>query len=228
MPSTLVHVALAGLVGTALLSDHFDSKSVLVVMGAVAFIDFDVFVGLVFPGTHRAAFHTLLLPLAVGALLAYDLRVRERSRSWIRARWGDRGVRIAWVSVFAVTVAGIGPDLFFNGANLFYPLHDRFYELSGHLIYSDQRGFVQTFVDVSFEFLTEESAERTGEAAQSSGETVRTTENTHYKTGVDPSRDEGPEDVERVFYIVTSGERLLVALTGYAVVGLRLWEERRD
>lgn len=228
MPSTLVHAALAGLVGTALLADEFDGRAVLVVMAATAFVDLDAFVGLVLPGTHRAAFHTLLLPLALGAVLVYDLRVRERERSRIRARWDARGARVAWVSVFAVTVAGVGPDLFFNGVNLFYPIHDRFYDLSGHLIYSDQRGLVQTFVDVSFDFLTEESAEGGGEAAaQSSEGTVRTTENTHYKTGVDPSRD-GSEDVERIFYVVTSGERLLLALTGYAVVGLRLWEERRN
>jgi len=219
MPSTLVHVALAGLVGAALLAEEFDGRAIAVVMAAVAFVDLDVFVGLVLPGTHRAAFHTLLFPLALAALLYYDVGVRDRS--WLSARWGSRGVRIAWVSVFAVTVAGIGPDLFLNGVNLFYPLHDQFYELTGRLIYSDQRGFVQTFVELDFELLTES-------AAQATDETVRTTENTHYRTGVDPSRGETTEDVERIFYIVTSGERLLLALTGYAVVGLRLWEERRS
>jgi hypothetical protein len=219
MPSTLVHVALAGLVGAALLAEEFDGRTIAVVMAATAFVDLDVFVGLVLPGTHRAAFHTLLFPLALGALLYYDLRISERSR--ILDRWGARGARVAWVSVFAVTVAGIGPDLFLNGVNLFYPLHDQFYELTGRLVYSDQRGFVQTFVEFDFELLTEP-------AARATDETVRTTENTHYRTGVDPSRGETTEDVERIFYIVTSGERLLLALTGYAVVGLRLLEERRN
>jgi len=219
MPSTLVHVALAGLVGTALLAEEFDARTVAVVMAATAFVDLDVFVGLVVPGTHRAAFHTLLFPLSLGALLYYDVRIRERSR--ILGRWGTRGVRTAWVSVFAVTAAGIGPDLFLNGVNLFYPLHDQFYEVTGRLIYSDRRGFVQTFVEIDFDLLTEP-------AAQATDETVRTTENTHYRTGVDPSRGDPAEDVERIFYIVTSGERLLLALTGYAVVGLRLFEERRN
>lgn len=219
MPSTLVHVALAGLIGTALLADEFDVRAIAVVMAATAFVDLDVFVGLVLPGTHRAAFHTLLVPLAVGAVLYYDLRVRERS--WVVTRWGARGARVAWVSVAAVTFAGIGPDLFLNGVNVFYPIHDRFYDFSGHLVYSDQRGVVQTFVDFDFDFLTESAVAETDQ-------TVQTTENTHYKTGVDPSRGESTEDVERVFYIVTSGERLLLALTGYAVVGLRLWEERRS
>lgn len=214
MPSTLVHVGLAGLIGAALLADYFDARSVLTVMAATAFIDLDVFVGLVFPGTHRAAFHTLLLPLALGALLYYDFRVRGRERSWVRARWGARGVRVGWVSLVAVTLAGIAPDLFFNGVNLFYPVHDRFYDLSGHLIYSDQRGLVQTFVDF--------------ELRPSDPEQIRTTENTHYRTGVDPSRDSEPEEVERIFYIFTSGERLLLALTGYTVVGMRLWTERRN
>ncbi|WP_135806264.1 metal-dependent hydrolase [Halorussus marinus] len=219
MPSTLVHVALAGLVGTALLAEEFDARAIAVVMAATAFVDLDVFVGLVVAGTHRAAFHTLLVPLALGAVLYYDVRLRERSR--LAARWETRGVRVAWVSVFAVAVAGIGPDLFLNGVNLFYPVHDQFYELTGRVIYSDQRGVVQTFVDLDFDFLTEP-------AARATDQTVRTTDNTHYRTGVDPSRGETTEDVERIFYIVTSGERLLLALTGYAVVGLRLREERRN
>ena len=219
MPSTVIHVALAGLVATALLGEEFDGRAVLAVMGATAFIDLDVFVGVVLAGTHRAAFHTLLLPLSVGALLYYDLRVRDRSRSWVRARWGARGVRIGWVSLVAVTFAGIGLDAFFNGVNLFYPLHDRFYDLSGQLLYSNQRGLVQTFVE--FDFLTEE-------AAGSADETVRTTENTHYRTGVDPSKGREPENVERIFPIAMTGERFVLALTGYCAVGLRLWTERRN
>ncbi|WP_132059462.1 metal-dependent hydrolase [Halorussus amylolyticus] len=220
MPSTVVHVALAGLVGTALLADDFDGRSILVVMAATAFLDLDVFVGLVIPGTHRAAFHTLLLPVALGAILAWDVRVRGSERSRVRARWGGRGVRVGWVTLVAVTFAGIGLDLFFNGVNLFYPVYDRFYTVSGELLYSNQRGLVQTFVE--FDFLTEEVA------SGGQGETVRTTENTHYRTGVDPSRGRETENVERIFPVAMSGERLLLALTGYTVVGIRLWQERRS
>jgi hypothetical protein len=246
MPSTVVHVALAGLVGTALLAEYFDGKAILVVMAAVAFIDLDVFVGLVLPGTHRAAFHTLLLPGFAGLVLLYDLRARKwsgvRERSWvapqsrIRSRWGARGARISWVSVVAVTLAGIGLDLFFNGVNLFYPIHDQFYTFSGEVLYSNQRGFVQTLIEVNLGDLLERvteagsqpGAESGGGAAEGGGKSAQTTENTHYRTGVDPARGEEPENVERIFPVAMTGERALLALTGYCVVGLRLWMERGD
>ncbi|PSQ51032.1 metal-dependent hydrolase [Halobacteriales archaeon SW_6_65_15] len=245
MPSTVVHVALAGLVGTALLAEYFDKKAILAVMAAVAFLDLDVFVGLVVSGTHRAAFHTLLLPGLAGLVLLYDLRARKwsvlRERSWvgprsrIRSRWGARGVRVSWVSVVAVTLAGIGPDLFFNGVNLFYPIHDRFYTFSGEILYSNQRGFVQTLVEVNLGDLLERVSEagsqpgaESGGGANGGGDPAPTTENTHYRTGVDPARGEAPEDVERLFPIAMTGERALLALTGYCVVGLRLWMERGD
>lgn len=250
MPSTLVHAALAGLVGTALLTDYFDGKSILLVMLATVAIDLDVFVGMVFPGTHRAAFHTLLLPLVAGLLLAYDLRYREES--FLRKRWGNRGVRVAWVGVVAVTAAGIGPDLFFNGVNVLYPLHDQFYDLSGKVIYSTEHGFAQTLVNptVNFDFLLDFWRDRVAESssnasaggganassgatASASGNSAQTppppsTKNTHYSTGLDPSRDTEEQSVERVFHIFATGERFLLTAVGYLVVTLRLWMERES
>jgi uncharacterized membrane protein YgcG len=240
MPSTVVHVALAGLVGTALLADYFDAKAVLTVMAATALVDFDVFLGFWIAGAHRAAFHTLLLPLLGGVALWADLR--RGDRSLVRSRWGGRGVRVAWVSLVAVTFAGIGLDAFFNGANLLYPLHDRFYTFSGKAYYSTEEGFVQTLVSVDFDALVEALApEETGGAgsggASSGGgdggggggsEPVRTTENTHYSTGVDPEKGAESGSVERLFPIAYDGERALLALTGYTVVGLRVWIERPE
>ncbi|MFC4553042.1 MULTISPECIES: metal-dependent hydrolase [Halorussus] len=235
MPSTVVHVALAGLIGAALLAEHFDGKAVLVVMAAVALVDFDVFVGFWIEGAHRAAFHTVLLPLALGVLLAYDLRVRERSL--VRSRWDARGVRIAWVTLVAVTFAGIGLDAFFNGVNLFYPVHDRFYKITGKMFYSTKEGFVQTLVDVNLDALREAVAPESGAEPSGPGgsggaggdaEKVRTTKNTHYRTGIDPSKGAEERNVERIFPIAYTGERALLALTGYTVVGLRVWLERRN
>ncbi|MFC4447967.1 metal-dependent hydrolase [Halorussus aquaticus] len=245
MPSTVVHVALAGLVGTALLAEQFDGKAVAVVMAATALVDFDVFLGFWIPGAHRAAFHTLLVPLFGGVLLWADLR--RRDQSLVRSRWGARGVRVAWVSLVAVTFAGIGLDAFFNGVNLFYPVHDRFYTFSGKLFYSTEEGFVQTLVNVDFEALVEAFAPETsagagGEASAGGGgsggsagsggggssDPVRTTENTHYSTGIDPKKGSESGTVERLFPIAYTGERALLALTGYSVVGLRVWMERRD
>ncbi|WP_137285115.1 metal-dependent hydrolase [Halorussus salinisoli] len=241
MPSTVVHVALAGLVGTALLAEQFDGKAVAVVMAAVALVDFDVFVGFWIDGAHRAAFHTLLLPLFGGVVLWWD--VKRRDRSLVRSRWGARGVRVAWVSIVAVTFAGIGLDAFFNGVNLFYPVHDRFYDLSGKVFYSTEEGFVQTLVSLDFEALTDAllpadganpGPEASGGAESGDGATggdsdpAPTTENTHYSTGVDPQKGAEDGSVERLFPIAYTGERALLALTGYSVVGLRVWMERRD
>jgi hypothetical protein len=204
MPSTLVHLALGALIAAALLEDAFGPRALAVVLAAVAVPDLDTFVGIALPGTHRAALHTILVPLLAAAAIVYDLR---RENSWLRAR-GGRTVRIAWVAVLAYVVAGIGPDLFFNGVNILYPLHDRFYELNGRVLVSNQRGLVQTF----------------WEAAESTG---GTTENTHYRTGADVSRGEDPANAERVFPIATSGLQMLLLLAATVVTGVRLWLDRR-
>lgn len=240
MPSTVVHVALAGLVGTALLADHFDAKAVAVVMAAVALVDFDVFVGFWIAGAHRAAFHTLLLPLVGGVLLWADLR--RGDASLVRSRWGARGVRVGWVSLVAVAFAGIGLDAFFNGANLLYPVHDRFYTFDGKVFYSTKEGFVQTLVNVDFGALVEAfTPDKSGGAGTDAGsggggsanagggsDSVRTTENTHYSTGIDPQKGAEEGRVERLFPIAYTGERALLVLTGYTVVGIRVWMERRE
>ena len=211
MPSTLVHAALAGLIAAALLGADFDRRSVGVVLLAGALPDLDAFAGLVLslPGAHRALLHTLVLPAAVAAVLAYDARIRPESR--LRARYGDRGVRVAWVALAAFVFGGVLPDLFTNGVNAFYPLHDAFYTVNGRLEFSTERGVVQTFVEAS------DPGRR------------HTTRTLHYVTGVDPSPGPEPADASRRFVIVGSGFRLLIVLLGGFVLGARLWrEERRE
>jgi hypothetical protein len=205
MPSTVVLLALGAVVAAALLSDEFDRRSVAVVLAATTVPDLDTFAGLVMQGTHRALLHTLVLPAVAGAILAYDTRIRAVSR--LRGRWGGRGVRMAWVALAALLVGGIFPDLMTNGVNAFYPLYDRFLTVDGELLLSNQRGVVQTFVDLSTQ-------------------PERTTENTHYWTGVDPTRGEEPANVERIFPIVRSGFQLLVIVLGVFTLGARFHEER--
>jgi hypothetical protein len=200
MPSTVVHLAIGGVVAAALLGVDFDRRTVAVVLAATAVPDLDTFVGLVVQGAHRALLHTLVLPALVGVALAYDTRGRDGSR--LRDRWGDRGVRVAWVALVALIVGGILPDLMTNGVNAFYPFYDRFLTVDGELLLSNQRGVVQTFVDLSTQ-------------------PERTTENTHYWTGV-----EEPANVERIFPIVRSGFQLLVIVLGVFTLGARFHEER--
>ena len=205
MPSTVVHLAIGGVVAAALLGADFDRRTVAVVLAATAVPDLDTFVGLVVQGAHRALLHTLVLPALVGVALAYDTRRRDGSR--LRDRWGARGVRVAWVALAALIVGGIFPDLMTNGVNAFYPLYDRFLTVDGELLLSNQRGIVQTFVDLS-------------------ADPERTTANTHYWTGVDPTRGAEPENVERIFPIVRSGFQLLVVVIGGFTLGARFFEER--
>ncbi|WP_049997209.1 metal-dependent hydrolase [Halococcus sediminicola] len=207
MPSTVVHCALAGLLAAALL-DEFDAQAVAVVLVATIVPDLDAFAGFVIPGGHRSVLHTLLFPLTGAALLSYDTRIRESS--FVRRRWRARGVRVAWVSIAAVAFAGIGLDLIGGGVNLFYPLYDQFYELSGELVLSNDRGLVQTFVEFG----------HGGEAARGS------TKQVHINSGIDPNRGAEPTNVERIFPVAQSGWQLLLILTSSFVLAVRLWETR--
>jgi len=211
VPSTVVHVAFAGLLGAALLDDAFDTRSILVVMGASALLDLDTLIGVVVPGTHRAALHNVWIVLVPAALLLWDGAIR--GESLVRTRWGDAAPRVAWVTLTALLIAHVLFDAFFNGVNLFWPLHDRFYDLSGTLLVTDQRGLVQTFVELD-----------AGDVAET---TARgTTENTHYRTGFDPTREEPATGVERIFPIAATGERFVLTVAGFAAVLVRIIENR--
>ncbi|MUV88683.1 metal-dependent hydrolase [Halapricum sp. CBA1109] len=228
MPSTVVHVSLAGLIAAGLLGRAFEWRSLaVVVVAATVFVDLDVFLGWWIGGAHRAAFHTLLLPALLAGLIVYDTRYREASV--LRSRFAA-GPRIAWVTVAAVTFGAIGPDLFFNGVNVFYPVHDQFYKLNGEVLLSNQRGFVQTFVDLSPPEPNGSNATNATTPTGGEGESgaVGSTEEVHYRTGVDPSRGEESANVERVFPVVRSGQQALVVLTSAFVVGSRLLGTRRS
>ncbi len=231
MPSTLVHVALAGLVACALLREAFSTRAVAAVVAAVVVIDLDVFVGWFVLGAHRAAFHTVLLPAVLVAVLAYDVLVAERSR--LVDRVGETAPRVGGVAVTAVVVAGILPDLVTNGVNVLWPIHDQFYALNGEAKFSDRKGLLQTFVE-------EESSKGS-------------TDETQFQTGADPEPDEADaaEQIadaatgdggdgggatetesqepppERVFLLVNSGLELLLFAAGTVLTSFRLWEHRR-
>jgi membrane-bound metal-dependent hydrolase YbcI (DUF457 family) len=209
MPSTLVHMALGGLVGAALLTSEFDARAVACVVAVTAFPDIDAFAGLVLPGAHRSLFHSFLFPTFVGGLVLVDTL---RADSLLRTRYGARGVRLAWVSVVAMVFGGILPDLFTNGVNAFYPVLDAFYTVDGKLLLSDQRGIVQTFVEV-----------QPPEQAKSRP----STRTLHYSTPVDPQPGAEPENVERVAPVFQAGWELMVFIIGSAVVAFRLWDEKR-
>ncbi|QLG63020.1 metal-dependent hydrolase [Halorarum salinum] len=203
MPSTLVHVALGGLLAAALLPDRYATRgAMLVVLVAAALPDLDSLVSPFLGGAHRSLGHNVLLPTLIGLALAYDLRVRDRSH--LHERFGAAGGPVACAGLAAFVVAGVGLDLATNGVNLFWPVHDRFYAMDGDLLLSSHDGVVQSFVD------------------RSSEEAVRTTENLHYSTGVDPSPGAESRDVERVFPVVSGGWQLLLVAAGAFAVAAKL------
>jgi len=211
MPSTLVHLAFAGLIASALLGTAFDKRSLLVVLGVTAFIDLDAFIALISTTGHRASLHNLMIPLAGGIVLWVDVSVREESL--LLDRWGQWGLRVAWVTLLCYAVAGVLLDLTDGVVNLFWPLHDQFYVLEGKLELSDQRGLVQTFIETS-----------DGDGSSiPAPESVGTTEDVELSTGVNPGETEDSTDPERVFPIIGATWELVVFLTGTAVTATRFY-----
>lgn len=223
MPATTVHAGLALVVAAALLtgdrdgeraettgrrwSGPLDRRAIAVLLLVVAFPELDAIPGWWLPGAHRALFHTLVLAAAVGALLYYDVAVRERS--WLRERGGDWAVRLAWVALVAHVTAHLLLDWsHLDGVNLLYPIGDQFYRLEGELALSTAEGLVQTFVEFGPE----------GVDAGATG----STEDVHVATPADPEPGGGADrDVERIVPFAVGGWQLYLLLLGPFVVAAR-------
>lgn len=210
MPSTVVNVAVGGLIAAGLLGSAFDRRSVLVVLAAAAAPDIDAVAAVVLAGAHNALLHTLLVPLSVAVLVYVDTSMRYvvGGSSWIRGRYGWYGVRVAWVAILAYAVAGIGLDLFnVEAANPFYPLHDQFYSVVGKLDITTRDGVVQTYVDVNLG--GDGQLLRIGRERGSTGEL--TVPSPFVPWGGHP------------FVVVESGWQALLVLTGGFVLAAKGW-----
>lgn len=218
MAPTLVAVAVGVLVGLALLGAAVDRRSIAIVALAAAVPDLDAIVSLAVQGATNAAFHTLLLPGVAFVALYWDTVHRDLETSWLRRRWGWDGVRVAWVSLAAYTVAGIGLDLFSaEGVNLLYPLHDRFYAAVGRFRFSTHEGVILTFIDREAGLLWLSSP--------------GTSANHHVATWVNPTPGTGLETetgVERRLALVESGWQLVVVAAATVAVAVRLRLERLE
>lgn len=205
MPSTLVHIAVAGLIGAALLGDAFDKRALLVLAVVAAIPDLDSFIALVSTAGHRTSLHNLTIPVLAGVFWWVDVRVRETSL--LRSRWGAWGVRVAWVAICCYALGHVLLDLTDGVANLFWPLHDQFYTLRGEMELSNQHGLIQTFRDSEDGFLLLD--------------TVGTSTETKVTTGVDPGRTPDGQIAERTVPLFGSGLEVLVTLTGVVITAAR-------
>jgi membrane-bound metal-dependent hydrolase YbcI (DUF457 family) len=209
MVSTVVHLAFAGLLAAALLGPYFDRRAVLIVFAATAFPDLDSFIALFSTVGHREALHTFVIPIVVGVAWFVDTRVREES--YVRDRWGQWGVNVGWMALLAYAVAGIGLDFVGAGVNPLWPIHDQAYTLNGKIELSDQRGVIQTFVDLSPE-----------EGGAPAPRSLGNSSEIEMDTGVNPDPSGTQEDPERIFPVVRAGWQLLVLVVGTCVTAARL------
>jgi len=210
MAPTVVAAAVGALLAAALLGAAFDRRAVAVVVAAAVAPDLDAFASLLLPGATNALFHALWLPLFAAGAVYWDTVVADASR--LRARFGWRGARVAWVALAAVLVAGIGTDLFGSeGVNLLYPVHDAYYRIDGRLVFSTREEIVQTFVVLG---------------AKGPGilplETVGTTASHAIPTFANPDGRPGLAlGADRELSLVRSGWQLVVVAAAVATLAVR-------
>lgn len=205
-----------------LLRDAYGRRALAVVVVIMVVPEVDSVLGPVMDGAHRTVGHNVVVPAAVGGLLYYD--TRRRDRSWVRDRVGDHGVRIAWVGLFVHFFAHLFLDwAHLEGINLFWPLYDGFFRLDGELALSTTEGLVQTFVSIDFD-------PETGEPAVDAGATG-TTDDVHVNNPVQPDlpeRLEGVDTIDRRFPIAQAGHWLYLIGIGAFTVLARRFQTRRD
>ena len=213
MPSTVVHAAVGFTVAAGLLGTYYDRRALVVVLVALLIPETDTLAGWVMDGAHRALLHNYVFTALVGAGLYWDT-VREGS--WLRGRFGARGLRLAWVALFVHAFAHMAFDwAHLDGINLLFPLHDQFFQLSGEAYLSTADGFVQTFVEVASD---PETGRRSVDAGQGG-----TTNDTHVASPAQPTKDPQPGPVDRRFPIAVQGWQLyLVGLGAFTLVAKQL------
>ncbi|MEF8781831.1 MAG: metal-dependent hydrolase [Haloarculaceae archaeon] len=210
MAGTIVHLAFSGMIAAAFLGAAYDHRSLLVVLGVTALPDLDSFIALVSVAGHRTVLHTFLIPTAAGLFLWVDTSIRDQSL--VRSRWGAWGVRVAWVSILVYAVSAIGLDMVRAGVNAFWPVHDQFYVLDGKIELSDQQGVIQTFVEFGGE-----------EESIPAPESVGSSQEINYSTGVDPDPSGEVADPERIFPVVRAGWEMILLVVGTVATVARFY-----
>lgn len=210
MAGTVVHLAFSGMIAAGFLGAAYDRRSLLVVLGVTALPDLDSFIALVSVAGHRTVLHTFVVPITAALVLLADTKLRDRSL--LRRRWGAWGVRVAWVSILAYAVSAIGLDMVRAGVNAFWPVHDQFYVLDGKIELSDQQGVIQTFFELGGE-----------DGSVPSPESVGSSQEINYSTGVDPDPSGEVADPERIFPVVRAGWELVLLLVGTVVTAVRFY-----
>jgi membrane-bound metal-dependent hydrolase YbcI (DUF457 family) len=220
MPSTVVQVGFAFLVGVGLLGTYYDRRAAVFLLAVLLAPDADTLVGLVMDGAHRTLFHNVVLPAAAVVGLYWETHYREVS--WVRHRVGDYGTRLLWVGLFVHVFAHVFIDwTHLEGVNMLWPLHDQFFKLDGSAYYSTVEGFAQTFVEVLED---PETGQRSVDVGGGAGR-----RETHVSNPAQPSAeppDEGP--VDRRFPIAVQGWQLYLIVAGLFVAVAKAFQSSPD
>lgn len=203
MPSALFHGAIGILIGLAILGDALDGRTLAIIAFAALLPDIDALLAFWFPGAHRVYLHNVFVFLVPAALLLAVRRTGSLER--LKTRWPDVE-RVLWTAVIVVAVAGIGLDAVASGVNLFYPVHDQFYQVEGSVVYSSHAGVEQTVMGVD--------AKRVG-----------TTDEVYYASGVPPVSGTNAGEVWRV-PLFGNTLQLLLSITVFLIVGYRMRHQR--
>lgn len=214
MPSSVVHVAFALLLAVGLLGAYYDRRALLILVAIVLFPELDTLMGWMMDGAHRTVLHNMVFTAVAAIALYWDTVSREES--WIRGRFDEYGVRVAWVGLFVHTFAHLALDwAHLDGINFLWPLYDQFFRLEGEMFLSTTDGFVQTFLAVA------QDPETGGRAVDAGG--GGTTQDTHVANPAQPTRDPEPGPIDRRFPIAVRGWQLYLVVVGlFAVVAKKL------
>ncbi|MFT4882849.1 MAG: inner membrane protein [Natronomonas sp.] len=209
MPSTVVQVGLAFLVGVGLLGRYYDRRAAVFLLIAVFLPDADTLVGLVMNGAHRTLLHNALVPAVGMGILYWETHFREVS--WIRHRVGNYGTRLLWVGVFVHLFAHVFLDwTHLEGVNMLWPLRDQFFLLEGEAYYSTAEGFVQTFVEV---FEDPDTGQQSVDVGGGGGR-----QETHVSNPAQPTDEPSPDEpVDRRVPIAVQGWQLYLIVAGLFV-----------
>jgi hypothetical protein len=209
MPSSLVHATFGALVGLALLQDEFDEWALLAVVIAAIFPDIDSFIAIWFPGMHRTLLHNIFIAVIPAFILFYATQIR--GTDFLERHWGAHGERVVWTCIVVVIVAHVGLDVVESGTNIFWPMYDQFFHLTGILVFSAQSGVEQTFYGANADLA------------------LGTTEDMYYVTPVDPAKpDEPVEEAEIVIPFFGNGYELLLTLVSLLVVGPHIRRQKHE
>ncbi|WP_299234397.1 metal-dependent hydrolase [Natronomonas sp.] len=219
MPSSVVHAALALVLGVGLLGRFYDRRALVVLLAVVVAPEVDTVFGLAFDGAHRTVLHNMVYGTVLAGVLYWET---GREESLIRGRWGARGVRIAWVGLFVHTFAHLALDWgHLEGINLLWPLYDRFFTLEGELFLSTSEGLVQTFVEITADPDTGTTVVDAGQGG--------TRAETHVDNPAQPSDEPDPGPVDRRFPIAVRGWQLYLVVTALGtLLAKRLQTPRRS